>query len=186
MALVWGHTTGLAKEYLEPRYLSDSDQERFWDAEDMIALLKLYFITGNEKAESRSAFDCLQMEKNETFPIFKARFLSAAIKGQVPILECFYYLWTKVTLALRTPNLGFKRQWNDSFELMVEHLTAFDMERRNYLRIEELVLRALYTPRTKLRLQSDTTWSTNVVSLRDYPSQQRLNYTYTSPALAPC
>ncbi len=128
MALVWGHTTGLAKEYLEPRYLSDTDQERFRDAEDMITLLKSYFITGNEKAESRSVFDRLRMEKNETFPAFKARFLSAAIKGQVPRSEWFHYLWSKITPALRTPNLGFKRQWNDSFELMVEHLTAFAVE----------------------------------------------------------
>jgi hypothetical protein len=128
MALVWGHTTGLAKEYLEPRYLSDTDQERFRDAEDMIALLKSYFITGNEKAESRTAFDRLHMEKNETFPAFKARFLSAAIKGQVPRSEWLHYLWSKITPALRTPNLGFKRQWNDSFELMVEHLTAFAVE----------------------------------------------------------
>ncbi len=185
MALVWGHTTGLAKEYLEPRYLSDDDQDRFRDAEDMIALLKSYFITGNEKAESRSAFDRLLMDKNETFPVFKARFLSAAIKGQVPRSEWFHYLWTKVTPALRTPNLGFKRQWNDSFELMVEHLTAFDMERRNYPRIEESVSRAPYTPRTKSRPQSDTTRSTNAVSSRDYPSQQRPNHTYTSPAPAP-
>lgn len=129
MALVWGHTTGLAKEYLEPRYLSDTDQERFRNAEDMIALLKSYFITGNEQSESRSAFDRLLMDKNETFSTFKARFLSAAIKGQVPQSEWFHYLWVKLTPALRMPNLGFKRQWNDKFELMVEHLTAFDNEK---------------------------------------------------------
>jgi hypothetical protein len=28
MALVWGHTSGLAKEYLEPQYLSESDTHR--------------------------------------------------------------------------------------------------------------------------------------------------------------
>lgn len=132
MALVWGHTTGLAKEYLEPRYLSDEQRERFTDAEQMIDLLKSYFITGNEKAESRAAFDRLQMDKNESFPTFKSRFLSAAVRGQVPRSEWFHYLWSKITPAMRVPNLGFKHLWHDSFEQMVEHLTAFDMERKNY------------------------------------------------------
>lgn len=132
MALVWGHSTGLAKEYLEPRYLSDDPTDRFVDAEEMIALLKSYFITGNEKAESRAVFDKLQMDRNETFPAFKARFLSSAVKGQVPRSEWFHYLWSKVTPAIRVPNLGFRHLWDNSFERMVEHLTAFDMERRNY------------------------------------------------------
>ena len=84
MALVWGHASGLAKEYLEPQYLSDDDANRFRTAEEMIQLLKSYFVTGNEQAESRAVFDKLQMDKAETFPAFKSRFLSAAIKGQVP------------------------------------------------------------------------------------------------------
>ena len=84
MALVWGYTSGLAKEYLEPQYLSDDETDRFHTAEEMITLLKSYFVTGNEQAESRAAFDRLQMEKSETFPAFKSRFLSAAIKGKVP------------------------------------------------------------------------------------------------------
>lgn len=184
MALVWGHTTGLAKEYLEPRYLSDDDQDRFRDAEDMIALLKSYFVTGNEKAENRSAFDRLLMDKNETFPVFKARFLSAAIKGQVPRSEWFHYLWMKVTPALRSPNLGFKRQWNDSFELMIEHLTAFDMERRNYPRTRETSPSTQQTTRAVYRPQSGANRSSNAAP-RDYPLQQRPNHTYTSPAPVP-
>jgi hypothetical protein len=57
MALVWGHITGLAKEYLKPCYLANINMDRFNNAENMIALLKSYFVTGNKKAESRSAFD---------------------------------------------------------------------------------------------------------------------------------
>ena len=87
MALVWGHTSGLAKEYLEPRYLSNDNAERFQNAEEMIALLKSYFITGNEVAKSRFQFDRLQMTKDETFPAFKAQFLSAAVRGEVPRSE---------------------------------------------------------------------------------------------------
>jgi hypothetical protein len=87
MALVWGHTSGLAKEYLEPRYLSDTDTDRFNTAETMIELLKSYFITGNEIAESRWNFDRLYMGEDESFASFKARFLSAAVKGQVPKSE---------------------------------------------------------------------------------------------------
>jgi hypothetical protein len=131
MALVWGHTSGLAKEYLEPQYLSESDTQRLKSAEAMIDLLKSFFISGNEQAESRSAFDRLQMERGETFLSFKAKFLSAAIKGSVSKSEWSFYLWEKITPSLRVPNLGFKRSWKDEFALMVEHLTAFDMERRN-------------------------------------------------------
>lgn len=129
MALVWGHTTGLAKEYLEPRYLSETSTERFRDAEEMVELLKSYFITGNEVAESRATFDQLQMQ-DESFPTFKARFLSAAIKGQVPQSEWCHYLWIKITPSIRIPNLGFKHLWRNSFENMVEHLTAYDAEER--------------------------------------------------------
>ena len=129
MALVWGHTEGLAKEYLEPRYLYDD--KRFANAEEMITLLETFFLSGNEQAEQRSAFHRLQMEKGETFPAFKARFLSTAIKGHVSESEWFFYLWEKITPNLRVPNLGFKLNWNNDFAQMVRHLTAFDMERRN-------------------------------------------------------
>lgn len=131
MALVWGHTTGTAKEYLEPQYLAESEEERFLVAEDMILLLKSYFISGNEQAESRAAFHRLSMGRKETFTEFKAHFISAAVKGSVSRPEWFFYLWEKITPALRAPNLGFKHLWAGSFEKMVQHLTAFDMERRN-------------------------------------------------------
>jgi len=131
MALVWGHTTGTAREFLEPQYLAESESQRFANAEQMIQLLKSYFISGNEQAENRTAFHRLQMSKGETFPAFKARFISAATKGFVPKSEWFFYMWEKITPSLRMPNLGFKHLWDNSFEAMVEHLTAFDMERRN-------------------------------------------------------
>ncbi|KAH7554700.1 hypothetical protein BM1_07361 [Bipolaris maydis] len=114
-------------------YLAELGEDRFETAEDMISLLKTYFVSGNEQAESRAAFHRLSMEKKETFPEFKARFISAAVKGSVSRLEWFFYLWEKITPALRMPNLGFKHLWAGSFEKMVQHLTAFDMERRNTL-----------------------------------------------------
>jgi hypothetical protein len=76
---VWGHTSGLAKEYLEPQYLSSDDANQFRTAEEII--LKSYFVTGNKQAESQAVFNKLQIDKAETFPTFKSRFLSAAIKG---------------------------------------------------------------------------------------------------------
>jgi hypothetical protein len=77
------------------------------------------------------------MEKGETFPAFKARFLSTAIKGSVAKSEWVFYLWEKITPSLRVPNLGFTRSWKHDFAWMVEHLTAFDMKRQ-------------YTPLTSL------------------------------------
>jgi hypothetical protein len=62
------------------------------NAEEIIDLLKSFFISGNEQAESRSAFHRLQMERGEAFPSFKAKFLSAAIKGSVSKLEWSFYL----------------------------------------------------------------------------------------------
>jgi hypothetical protein len=131
MALVWGHMSGLAKEYLEPQYLSESDDQWFKSAEEMIDLLKSFFISGNEQAESQAAFHRLQMERGETFPSFKTKFLSAAIKGAVSKSEWSFYLWEKITPSLRVPNLGFKCSWKGEFAPMVEHLTAFDMECQN-------------------------------------------------------
>jgi hypothetical protein len=71
------------------------------------------------------------MTKGETFLAFKARFISAAIKGNVARSEWFFYLWSKITPNLRGPNLGFKHLWNNSFDKMVAHLTSYDMERRH-------------------------------------------------------
>jgi hypothetical protein len=87
MAVVWGHTSGTAIGYLEPRYLSKSDTQRFHNAEEMIALLRSFFLLGNKQAESRAKFHHLTIDKDETFPAFKARFLSAAVKGFVSKLE---------------------------------------------------------------------------------------------------
>ena len=131
MALVWGHTAGTAREYLEPQYLATSTRLRFKDAEEMISLLSSFFISGNEEAEYRTAFQRLEMTSKETFPAFKARFISAAIRGSVHRDEWSLFLWEKITPSLRTPNIGFKYLWNNSFEKMVSHLTAFDSERRS-------------------------------------------------------
>jgi hypothetical protein len=131
MALVWGHTASTAKEYLEPQYLATSDSLRFKNAEEMIELLASFFLSGNEAAEYRTAFQRLEMTSKETFPAFKARFISAAIRGRVHRDEWAMYLWEKITASLRAPNIGFKHLWNNSFDQMVSHLTAFDMERRN-------------------------------------------------------
>jgi hypothetical protein len=107
------------------------ESRQFSNAEEMIDLLKSFFISGNEQAESRAAFHCLQMEKRELFPTFKARLLSTAIKGSVAKSEWVFYLWRKITPSLRVLNLRFRRSWKHNFALMVEQLTAFDMERRN-------------------------------------------------------
>jgi hypothetical protein len=37
------------------------------------------------------------MERNESFLAFKAKFISAAVKGFVARLEWFFYLWEKIT-----------------------------------------------------------------------------------------
>jgi hypothetical protein len=89
---VWEHTTSLAKGYLEPQYLSNTAEKQFKNAKQIVHLLKSYFITRNKVAESRAVFNRLQIGKKETFALFKARFLSAAVRGQVPKLEWFYYL----------------------------------------------------------------------------------------------
>jgi hypothetical protein len=118
-------------EYLEPGYLAETPGLEFRNAEEMINLLRTYFVTGNEKAEARQAFQNLKMDRGETVPIFKSRFISAAVKGAVPRSEWFFYLWEKILPAIRVPNMGFKHTWNDSFEVMVAHLTAYDVERRS-------------------------------------------------------
>ncbi|ELR03022.1 hypothetical protein GMDG_05873 [Pseudogymnoascus destructans 20631-21] len=84
--LIWGTTTGLAKTYLEPQYLSAT--HGFRSAEEMMDLLGSYYLTGNETEQARNLFDDLQMgEKGhaaETFPEFKARFQSAASQDKSP------------------------------------------------------------------------------------------------------
>ena len=48
MAMVYSYTSGDAKGYLEPKYLSKTEGYRFKNAEEMIELLRLYFVTGNK------------------------------------------------------------------------------------------------------------------------------------------
>ncbi|ELR10100.1 hypothetical protein GMDG_04500 [Pseudogymnoascus destructans 20631-21] len=131
-ALIWGTTTGLAKKYLEPQYLSAT--HAFRSADEMMDLLGSYFLTGNETEQARNLFDDLQMgEKghvSETFPEFKARFQSAAITGQVNESEWFRYMWNKLTPQFRSRVAVIKSQWKGDYYTMVRELTAFDQERR--------------------------------------------------------
>ncbi|ELR09090.1 hypothetical protein GMDG_03674 [Pseudogymnoascus destructans 20631-21] len=131
-ALIWGTTTGLAKTYLEPQYLSAT--HRFRSAEEMMDLLGSYYLTGNETEQARNLFNDLQMgEKghaSEIFPEFKARFQSAAITGQVSESEWFRYMWNKLTPQFRSHVTIIKNQWNGEYQTMIQELTAFDQERR--------------------------------------------------------
>lgn len=131
-ALIWGTTTGLAKTYLEPQYLSAT--HGFCSADEMMDLLGSYYLTGNETEQARNQFDDLHMgEKghaNETFPEFKARFQSAAITGQVTESEWFRYMWNKLTPQFRSRVAIIKNQWRGDYHTMVRDLTAFDQERR--------------------------------------------------------
>jgi hypothetical protein len=136
LALIWGTTTGKAKDYLEPRYTSDSHP--FTHAEDMIDLLASYYLTGNETEEARNEFHDLSMGKGhsgETFSEFQARFLSKAIKGNVAKSEWFFYMWNKLTPQLRNATVAWKSQWHNSYQVMVEHLMSIDNERRRNLEL---------------------------------------------------
>ncbi|KAF5846487.1 hypothetical protein GGP41_003894 [Bipolaris sorokiniana] len=113
MAIVYSHTLGDAKGYLKPKYLSKTEGYWFKNAEEMIKLLRLYFV------ESQAAFYNLLIKDREPFLEFKARFISLAIKGH-----------QKISPALRVPNMAVKRFFNSSFDEIYKHLTTFELERR--------------------------------------------------------
>ena len=171
-ALIWGTTTGLAKTYLEPQYLSDT--HGFHSADEMMDLLGSYFLTGNETEQARNLFDDLHMgEKghtNETFPEFKARFQSAAITGQVTESEWFRYMWNKLTPQFRSRVAVIKSQWKGDYHTMVRELTAFDQERRRNNELNPLVpppkRTTTYTRPTDIRKVSASTSKTT----RDTPA----------------
>jgi hypothetical protein len=127
-------TTGLAKTYLEPQYLSAT--HGFRSADEMMDLLGSYYLTGNETEQARNLFDDIHMGEeghaNETFLEFKARFQSAAITGQVAESEWFRYMWNKLTPQFRSRIAVAKSQWKGNYQNMVRELTAYDLEwRRN-------------------------------------------------------
>jgi hypothetical protein len=133
LALVWGTTTGKAREYLEPRYLSDSHP--FQEAVEMITLLSTYYLTGLEADHARNEFHDMSMgngkgNAGETFSEFQSRFLSLAIRGNVAESEWFFYLWQKLTPQLRATTTSWKSQWNGNYHTMVTHLLSIDTERR--------------------------------------------------------
>ncbi|ELR09075.1 hypothetical protein GMDG_08670, partial [Pseudogymnoascus destructans 20631-21] len=149
-ALIWGTTTGLAKTYLEPQYLSAT--HGFRSAEEMIDLLGSYYLRGNETEQARNLFDDLQMgEKgyaSETFPEFKAHFQSAAITGQVSESEWFQYMWNKLTPQFRSRVAIIKNQWKGESQTMVREITAFDQERRQNNELNPLPALARTSTRT--------------------------------------
>jgi hypothetical protein len=151
-ALVWGATAGQAKEYLQPRYLSESQD--YTTAQEMIDLLATYFLTGNETEEKRREFHSLKMRDNETFPEFKARFLSLAIQGKVSESEWFFYLWEKISDRLRYAAGPVKILWNNSFPMAIQHLTSLDRERR------AITQRSFDKPKTTSTVKRTTTTGT--------------------------
>src|SRR5271156_1411746 len=98
----------------------------------MIDLLESYFRTGFESEESRSQFYQLRIGDKgfETFPAFKARFISLATLGGVSESEWPYFLWDKLTPRLREAAIPAKTSWQGSFTKMTSHLTSIDYERR--------------------------------------------------------
>lgn len=135
-ALIWGLTTGLARSYLEPRYATES-ATAFTNCVEMIELLESFFLTGYESEDARNAFQALQMgskdHANETFAEFRGRFTSMAVMGEIPASEHFYYLWEKITPALRNAAAPLKLGWNRNLAVAMTALLALDKERRrNY------------------------------------------------------
>ena len=100
----------------------------------MLSLLASYFLTGNETEDARNLFEDMYMGEDkhthETFPEFKARFQSAAVMGNVPESEWFRTMWTKLTPQLRKETSINKALWKGDYRLMVQALTAYDLERR--------------------------------------------------------
>ena len=150
-ALVWGQTKGLARKYLEPRYMSETDS--FHTAKEMLDTLSTYFLTGTEAEEARKRFHTLRMRDKahptETFPEFRARFQLEAIQGNVAKTEWFFYMWEKLHYPLRVVALASKKGWKNSYEEMVSHLTDLDLERRQI--VESVTIRSV--PDKKLATQ---------------------------------
>ncbi|KAF5849094.1 hypothetical protein GGP41_005965 [Bipolaris sorokiniana] len=48
MAIVYSHTSGNTKGYLKPKYLLKTEGYQFKNAEEIIKLLRLYFVTSNK------------------------------------------------------------------------------------------------------------------------------------------
>jgi hypothetical protein len=133
-AMIWSATKGLARRYLEPRYITSSDGNKFKDQHEMIELLASYFLTGHEVEDARHEFRALQMadrtHPNESFVQFRARFQNLAVHGEVPDSELFYSLWEKITPQLRNSATPLKRGWNMNLNTMIEDLISLDKERR--------------------------------------------------------
>jgi zinc knuckle protein len=139
-ALIWGVTTGDARSYLEPQYLSDAPGVRFETAPQMINLLGSYFLTGTETEKARDRFDDMVMgekdihtgkdHRGETFPQFRARFQVAALQGHVNRQDWFHLMWKKLTYPIRKASEMEKSRWGGNYNQMCNFLTAFDQTHR--------------------------------------------------------
>lgn len=181
-ALIWGATAETAKEYLEPQYLSDT--ETFLDADDMIELLATYFLSGNETEAARNAFHDLVQgvpDSRETFPQFKARFQSTAIQGNVGRSEWFHYLWMKISPALRHASYVIKITWNHDYQVMVQHLTHLDMERRRNMELNPSFGKKTTTPLIRKTPGSDPTFHSSASS----GARQPTPFQRSGPSTAP-
>jgi hypothetical protein len=76
---------------LSLRYTSEDNQ--FDSADDMIACLRVYFISGNERDRARVRFYRMYMQESkypqEDFLAFKARFIANALEGGIAESEWF-------------------------------------------------------------------------------------------------
>ena len=192
MALVWGTTTGLARTYLEPRYQSDSSSA-FTTAEEMMGLLKSFFLTGYETEDARNAFEALFMcdksHENENFAEFRARFTSMATLGEVPISEQFHYMWMKLTPNLRNQSTVMKRGWNGDLSAMIADLIALDKERKHNAELNSLASRNATTSSSN---RSSTKSTTVGPSNKTYLTQRQtykpflpIRHTTNEPSRAP-
>jgi hypothetical protein len=162
---VWGATKGRAKGYLEDIYLSE---EGFNNAEEMLELLATYYLTGHETEEARNEFHDMRMgsasHAGETFPQFKARFLSLATKGKISKAEWFSFMWTKISNSLRIASVGFKHQWKGDFTEMIHALTAIDMETRRIAQLNTFYTKRAYKTEKPTAEKPSSTPKTSAVA----------------------
>lgn len=131
MVYVFNQTKSKAQQHLDPRYMSDRDDE-FVNAEEMIDYLASVYENQQEVEDAQDEFEQMTMGANETFQEFRTRFLQKANLAGIPQDTRLQALYRKIIKELQWDLYVERTKWK-SFNHACEMIGAADKARRQLI-----------------------------------------------------
>jgi hypothetical protein len=131
MRYLFNRTKGDANEHLYPRYTSEEEnQNPYTSHQEMFATLDSVYKNQFQVRDSRNAYRELKMGANQTFQVFRTKFLHLANGGRIPEADRFHDMYDKLTTTLQRQIVHQLHTLDEDFEKLCTVAAGIDVELR--------------------------------------------------------